>query len=206
MFHITIFLVIMTSLVSILAFQNQELSDKLRFNAWLIFKKQQGWRFLSYGLIHADWLHLMVNMFVLYSFGPFVEEFYRWHYGPPAPFYFLLLYIGGLAFSVAGSFARQKENPHYNAVGASGAVSAIVFAVMVFEPMAPLRIMFIPIDIPAILFGLLYLVYSAWMAKKGTDNIGHDAHFLGAIFGLVFTIALKPSLFLSMIQKITSVF
>ncbi len=206
MFHITIFLVIMTALVSILAFQNQELSDKLRFNAWLIYKKQEGWRFLSYGLIHADWMHLMVNMFVLYSFGPFVEEYYRWHYGPPAPFYFLLLYIGGLAFSVAGSFARHKENPHYNAVGASGAVSAVVFSVMVFEPMAPLRIIFIPIDIPAILFGFLYLVYSAWMSKKGTDNIGHDAHFWGAVFGFVFTIALKPSLFLSMIQKIGSIF
>lgn len=206
MFHITIFLVIITALVSILAFQNQELSDKLRFNAWLIYKKQEGWRFLSYGLIHADWMHLMVNMFVLYSFGPFVEEYYRWHYGPPAPFYFLLLYIGGLAFSVAGSFARHKENPHYNAVGASGAVSAVVFSVMVFEPMAPLRIIFIPIDIPAILFGFLYLVYSAWMSKKGTDNIGHDAHFWGAVFGFVFTIALKPSLFLSMIQKIVSIF
>lgn len=206
MLHLTILFVIITSLVSILAFQNQEISDKLRFNAWLINKKGEGWRLLSYGLIHADWIHLMVNMFVLYSFGPFVEQFYRWTYGPPAPFYYILLYVGGLAFSVIGSFAKHKENPHYNAVGASGAVSAIVFAVIVFEPLAPLRLMFIPIDIPAFVFGALYLAYSAWMAKKGTDNIGHDAHFWGAVFGLLYTIAIKPTLFLTMVKKIFSIF
>jgi len=205
MFHLTILILIITVLVSVLALQNAEISNKLKFNAWLIAHKRQGWRFLSYGLVHADWIHLLVNMFVLYSFGPFVEEYYRWTYGPPAPFYFILLYIGGLAFSVVASYAKQKDNPYYNAVGASGAVSAIVFAVIVFEPMAPLGILFIPIDIPAFIFGALYLAYSAWMARKGHDNIGHDAHFWGAVFGFAFTIALKPSLFLAMIHKITNI-
>lgn len=205
MFHLTILILIITTLVSVLAFQNQEISNKLKFNAWVIAKKQQGWRFLSYGLVHADWIHLLVNMFVLYSFGPFVEEYYRWTYGPPAPFYFLLLYVGGLAFSVVASFARHKEDPHYNAVGASGAVSSVVFALIVFEPMAPLGIMFIPVNIPAFIFGILYLGYSAWMDKKGHDNIGHNAHFWGAVFGFAFTIAMKPSLFLAMAHKIANI-
>lgn len=206
MLHLTIIILITTALVSILAFQNNELFQKLRFNAWLISHKQQGWRFVSYGLIHADWLHLMVNMFVLWSFGSFVEEYYRWHYGIPAPFYYLLLYVGGLAFSVIASFAKNKDNPHYNAVGASGAVSAVVFAAILFEPLAPLRIMFIPIDIPSFIFGILYLAYSAWMAKKGTDNVGHDAHFWGAVFGFGFSVAMKPSLVLLMFNKISNIF
>lgn len=206
MFHLTIIILIVTVLVSVLAFQNDELSNKLRFNAWLIANRQQGWRFLSYGLVHADWIHLMVNMFVLYSFGSFVEEYYRWNYGSPAPFYYALLYVGGLGFSVIASFAKNKDNPHYNAVGASGAVSAVVFAAILFEPLSPLRILFIPIDIPAFIFGGLYLIYSAWMAKKGNDNVGHDAHFWGAVFGFVFSAAIKPSLVLRMVEKIGNLF
>ena len=93
-----------------------------------------------------------------------------------------------------------------NAVGASGAISAIVFAAVIFNPLAPLGILFIPISIPAVLFAFLYLVYSAYMSKRGEDNIGHDAHFWGAIFGFAFTIALKPSLVAHMINEISQAF
>jgi membrane associated rhomboid family serine protease len=104
--------------------------------------------------------------------------------------------------SVLSSFGKHKDNLYYNAVGASGAVSAVVFASIVFNPMAPIRFIFIPIDIPAFIFGGAYLFYSWYMARKGNDSIGHDAHFWGAIFGIVFTIALKPSLAMHFVSRL----
>ncbi len=203
---ITLILLLITTGVSILAFQKEDLFAKLRFNAWLIHHRKQGYRFLSYGLIHADWIHLLINMFVLYSFGPFVEMAYRAVFGLKGIFYYILLYVGAIAFSTISSYAKHKDNQYYNAVGASGAISAIVFAAVIFNPLAPLGILFIPISIPAVLFAFLYLVYSAYMSKRGEDNIGHDAHFWGAIFGFAFTIALKPSLVAHMISEISQAF
>jgi membrane associated rhomboid family serine protease len=106
--------------------------------------------------------------------------------------YFFLLYIGGIAFSTLYDFRKHKENIFYNAVGASGAVSAIVFSSIILFPQGKIYLFFIPVGIPAPIFGILYLVYSAYMAKKGTSIIGHSAHFWGAIYGIAFTIAIKP--------------
>jgi membrane associated rhomboid family serine protease len=102
--------------------------------------------------------------------------------------------------SVLPSFGKYKNDPGYNAVGASGAVSAVVFASILFVPLGKIYLFFIPIGIPAFIFGGLYLIYSAYMAKRGGDNIGHDAHFWGALFGFVYTIAIKPKVFLVLIQ------
>lgn len=190
----TLYIIIVTAIVSILAFSNHQLMDKLKFNAYFIKHSSEGWRFLSYGLVHADWVHLVINMFVLYSFGSAVEYYYSYFFPTKSLFYFFMLYVGGIAMSILSSFGKHKDNLYYNAVGASGAVSAVVFASIVFNPMAPIRFIFIPIDIPAFIFGGAYLFYSWYMARKGNDSIGHDAHFWGAIFGIVFTIALKPSL------------
>jgi membrane associated rhomboid family serine protease len=190
----TLYIIIGTSIISILAFSNHQLMDRLKFNAYFIKHSSEGWRFLSYGLVHADWVHLIINMFVLYSFGSAVESYYQYFFPSKAYFYYALLYVGAIAMSVLSSFGKHKDNIYYNAVGASGAVSAVVFASIVFNPMAPIRFIFIPIDIPAFIFGGFYLFYSWYMARKAIDNIGHDAHFWGAIYGIAFTIALKPSL------------
>jgi membrane associated rhomboid family serine protease len=107
--------------------------------------------------------------------------------------------------SVVPAYGKNKENIHYNAVGASGAVSAIVFTSILFQPLSKIYFFFIPIGIPAIIFGILYLWYSWYMSKKNIDNIGHDAHFWGAIFGIVFTIAIKPSIILYFFNQITSI-
>ncbi len=183
-----------TALVSIFAFNRRDIFDKLKFNAFYIRTDREWYRFLSYGLIHADWMHLLINMFVLYSFGGIVETLYKELFGLKGIAFYFLLYLGGIAFSTLWDFGKYKDNVFYNAVGASGAVSAIVFASILLYPQGKIFLFFIPIGIPAPIFGLLYLVYSAYMARRGSDNIGHSAHFWGAIFGIVFTIALEPKL------------
>jgi len=186
------FLIIITVVVSIAAFNNEEIEYKLKFNAYAIKHYREGWRFVSYGLVHAGWLHLLINMYVLYLFGELVENVFAQLFGIKGYLYFFLLYLGGLLFSVLFDFARNKNNAYYNAVGASGAVSAVVFASIVMFPAQKLMLLLIPIPMPAFVFGILYLVYSAYMSKRANDNIGHSAHFWGAIFGIVFTILVEP--------------
>ena len=147
-------------------------------------------------------MHLFINMFVLYSFGKVVIDYYVAIFGLKGYYYFVLLYIGAIMLSVLPSFGKHKNDPGYNAVGASGAVSAVVFASILFVSLGKIYLFFIPIGIPAFIFGGLYLYYSAYMAKRGGDNIGHDAHFWGALFGIVYTIALKPKIFLYFIDQI----
>ncbi len=195
-------IIAITVVVSILAFNRQDLFDKLKFNAYLILSKKEWYRFLSYGIVHADYVHLLINMFVLYSFGEIVEVFFKHYFGPRAPVYYLLLYIGGLAFSTLYDFGIHKKNAWYNAVGASGAVSAVVFSSIILYPSGKIFLFFIPIGIPAPLFGLLYLGYSFYMAKKAKDNIGHNAHFFGAVFGVLFTVLLKTDILKVFIEEV----
>jgi membrane associated rhomboid family serine protease len=203
---VTLIIIIGTVIVSLLAFNNREIFRRLAFNAYDIKHFKNSYRFLSYALIHADWIHLFVNMMVLYSFGRTVEHYYELLFGVKGILYFILLYIGGTALSTLPSYGKHKDDYSYTAVGASGAVSAVVFSFIVFDPLNKLMIFPIPIGIPAIIFGVLYLVYSAYMGKKNIDNVGHDAHFWGAIFGFVFTIALKPSLVVHMVSTLTNAF
>ena len=182
-----------TVIVSILAFGNVELFNKLKFNAYFIKERKEGWRFLSYALVHAGWLHLLINMWVLYSFGDIVEQLLTANFKMKGVLYYFLLYLGGVLFSTLFDFGKHKTDPYYNAVGASGAVSAVVFASILLYPEGSIFIFPIPFALPSWIFGILYLVYSVYMGKKGTDNIGHNAHFWGAIFGLVFIIILLPS-------------
>lgn len=199
-------IVLVTGLISVLAFYNPQLLERLQFNAYAIRHQRQGWRFLSYGLVHAGWAHLAINMFVLWSFGRIVFEMYGYYFGAKGILYFLLLYIGGIMFSVLFDYGKHKDDPHYNAVGASGAVSAVVFASIILFPSGGIYLFFIPVEIPSPVFGILYLVYSAYMARRGRDNIGHDAHFWGAVYGVLLTIAFKPELFLFFFDELTNIF
>ena len=167
---------------------------QLRFNAYEIHNRKQGYRFLSYGLVHADGLHLFVNMYVLYSFGNWVEFFFSQYFQERSTLYFILLYVGALFASVIPAYEKHKNHSYYNAVGASGAISAIVFSSILFDPLAPMGLLLIPFHFPAVVFGVAYLVYSYYMAKKGSDSIGHDAHFFGALFGIMFTILLNKNI------------
>ena len=200
---VTILIIALTAIISVIAFGNRELFRRLAFNAYDIKHFKNSYRFLSYALIHADWIHLLVNMMVLYSFGRIVEAYYGFYFGTKGILYYILLYVGGTALSTLPSYGKHKDDYHYTAVGASGAVSAVLFASIIFDPMSKIMIFPIPIGIPAIMFGPMYLAYSWYMGKKNIDNVGHDVHFWGAIFGFVFTIILKPALFGNLLNILT---
>lgn len=192
----TIFIIAVTAIVSIVSFNNFDLFYKLKFNAWLIKEKKQTWRFFSYAFVHAGWMHLIINMFVLYSFGTNLEIAFKQIFGlEKGTLNYGMLYLGGIIFSTLFDFGKQKNNMHYNAVGASGAVAAVLFASILLMPTSKLFVFPIPFPVPAYIFGVIYLAYSVYMGKQEKDNIGHYAHFFGAVFGVVFTILLKPSLF-----------
>jgi len=201
----TYIIIAVTALTSILAFNNRNIFDQFTFDPYRIHHLNQVYRFITHGLIHADWVHLTVNMFVLLSFGVMVEGSFVQIFGTgKGEYYYIILYVGGILLSSSPSYGKYKDEPSYSAVGASGAISAVVFASILISPLSGIRFIFIPFDIPAFVFGILYLAYSAYMSKKGTDNIGHDAHFWGALFGLAFTILLKPALFNGFIYQIST--
>ncbi|SKC11592.1 rhomboid family intramembrane serine protease [Alkalitalea saponilacus] len=203
MLSVHIILIVVICIVSFLAFNRPELMSRFQFNAWSIVHRKQYLRLFSHGFLHGDWIHLFINMFVLWSFGTAVL-FYFDHFLPGmTEVRFLILFFSALAFSSFYSLIKHKDNPNYNAVGASGAVSAIVFAAIFFDPYNPVYL-FGFIRIPGIIFGVLYLWYSAHMARKQVDNIGHDAHFWGAVYGFIFPLFYEPKLFLHFIEQLTS--
>ncbi len=200
---ITYIIIGVTALVSFMAFQNHDLMDKLQFNAAKVVHQKQYYRLISHAFIHANWSHLLVNMFVLYFFGKGIEQYFGYYFGNRATVYFMLLYFGGILASNLWSLIKHQNNYYYNAVGASGAVSALLFAFIFLNPWEPLYLFGI-VKIPGILFGVGYLFYSYQMSKKSTDNVAHDAHILGAIFGFIFPILLKPQLFTQFIDQLFS--
>ncbi len=201
---ITYFIIGITALVSYIAFTNQQLLEKLQFNAAQIIHRQQYYRLVSHALLHAGWTHLFVNMFVLFFFGTAVEQYFRNYFGQAAIAYFILLYIGGTLFSNLWSLYKHKNNYYYNAIGASGAVAAVLFTFIFLNPWQKVYFFGI-IPIPGIIFAGLYLLYSYQMSRKELDNVAHDAHFLGALFGFIFPTILRPQFLDSFIDQIFNV-
>lgn len=202
---ITWFIIGVTVVISYLAFQNPDMMSKLQFNAAQIIHRKEYYRLVSHAFIHANWAHLGVNMLVLYFFGRNIESYFGYYFGRSANAYFVLLYFGGILASNIWSLAKNRNNYYYNAVGASGAVSAVLFANIFFDPWGLLYFFGI-IPIPGILFAVGYLFYSYQMSNKKKDNVAHDAHFLGAVFGFIFPILLKPNLFDRFIDNLFSFF
>ena len=200
---ITYIIIAITVLISITSMENHELKNKMMFNAYMIHHRKEWYRFFSNGFIHADFMHLGFNMFSLYMFGLGVESAYKDLFDTKGILFFILLYVGGLVMSSLYSYEKHKENIYYNALGASGAVSAVIFAFITLSPTTKLLFLFIPIPISAWLFGLIYLGIEYYLSKRGKDNIGHDAHFWGAVYGIVLTLILKPSLAHEFILQIT---
>lgn len=199
---ITLFIIILTVLVSYTTFRNRIAFERMKFNAYEIRQHKTWHRFFSYGLLHADWMHLLVNMFVLYSFGSLVEQIFVAEFGIQGRFFFGLLYVTALLCSVIPSYFKHRKNYYYNAVGASGAVSSVLFASIILHPQGSIILLFLPIPIPAFIFGIIYLVYSVWMSRKASDNVAHDVHFWGAIYGIAFVSILKPDFLISFIQYV----
>jgi membrane associated rhomboid family serine protease len=190
MFDITLTIIIVTCVITLTGFRNGKVVDELIFWPPAISKKHQYYRFITCGLIHADYMHLIFNMLTLYFFGTFMEAHYQGELGLQK-WYYLALYIGALIVSNIPTYLKHRNDYNYRSLGASGAVSAVLFAFILLYPWQKIIVLVFPV--PAIVYGALFLVYSAYMSRKGGDNVNHDAHFYGALFGILFTIAVSPA-------------
>ncbi len=191
MFNITITLsiIFITGIVSISGFRHSKVIDELIFWPPAISRQRQYYRFITCGLIHADYIHLIFNMVTLYFFGTIMEAHYQGELGLQK-WYYLALYIGALVVSNIPTYIKHRNDDEYRSLGASGAVSAVLFAFILLSPWQQIIVIVFPV--PAIIYGGLFLFYSAYMSRKGGDHVNHDAHFYGALFGILFTIAVRP--------------
>ena len=205
MIHLTLPIILVTSIISILTFNRSDLMARYQFNAYMIKHRNQWYRFITHAFLHADWMHLIVNMLVLYSFGQFVEMNLAVHFGDISPILYLVLYFGAVIISSITTFQKHKDDHWYNAVGASGAVSAVIFSSVIFNPFMYILLYGI-LPLPAILWAALYVAYSMYMGNRQSDNINHDAHLWGGFFGMVFTLILSPTIAQQFIQQILSIF
>jgi membrane associated rhomboid family serine protease len=185
---ITFILIIITVLVSIGGFSNEKIMDNLIFYPPAVTQGKQWYRFFTCGFIHADLSHLLFNMISFYFFGKVVEEVFTMFFPQIGKLLYLLMYLSALLVSLLPTYFKNKNNDNYRSLGASGAVSAVVFAGLVIAPDQLIYIYFIPIGIPGFIFAPLYLLLSALLARKGGDNINHSAHIWGSIYGLIFII------------------
>lgn len=165
-------------------------------NPYSTDQRREYWRFITSGFIHNDYMHLFFNMFTLYFFGGIVES-------TLGGVLFIILYLVGIIISDVPTFLKNRKNPYYNSLGASGGVSAVVFASILFYPMNPLYLMFIPIGIPGFIFGAIYMLYSYYQAERGGDNINHDAHLYGALFGILFAIIAVPGSLVHFFEQVS---
>lgn len=185
---ITTIIIIITALVSIGGFSNQKIIDDLVFYPPAVSQRNQWYRFITCGLIHADWGHLIFNMLALYLFGRNLEFYFSQIFVGSGKFIYLLMYVTALAVSVVPTYSRHKNNYQYRSLGASGAVSAVIFSSILFDPITGIGLFFIPIYIAGFLFGFIYLLISYYLDKRGNGNINHSAHIFGALYGIAFTI------------------
>jgi membrane associated rhomboid family serine protease len=182
---IVIITVVITVLISMAAFNNEALANKLILWPRYMDSPQEYYRLLTSGFIHADWNHLIFNMISLYFIGSSAESILGMG--------FLTLYLTGIIISSLPSFLKHRNNSYYRSLGASGGVASVMFFFIYFAPWSKLYIIFLPIGIPAIIFGVLYLIYEAYMAKKGGGYMNHDAHFWGAVYGLAYALVIDPT-------------
>lgn len=204
---ITLAICILTFLISYQAFNKPEIIYKLRHYPIAEYQQKEWYRLLSSGFVHGGWIHLLINMFVLYQFGPIVESIFEEIFGQLiGAALFIILYLSTIVVADLPSYFKHKNNPNYSAIGASGAVSGIVFIYILFFPWTTLSLYGI-IPFKAIVGGIAYLIYSSWASKNRNDGVDHSAHFFGALYGIIFMIAIYPptvSHFLAAMQDILS--
>ena len=205
-FNLVLIIIIVTVGFSVLAFYDRKVMGRFIHSPYDVKHSRQWYRLLTSGFLHADWMHLLINMYVLYGFGPTVLFTYQGLFQMKGIWYFLLLYLGAIVISDLPSYKKHQDNPGYASLGASGAVSAIVFAFIFLYPTTSISMILIPIPLPAVVWGVIYLAYSQYMSRRGGDHINHSAHLTGALFGIIYTIALRPTLFAQFINSIRNLF
>lgn len=186
---ITIVIVIITVIISFLAMKNDQLMDKLIFHPYTIAHEPSQWyRSITCGFIHADFMHLAFNMFSFYMFGDFIEKFFELIFGSLGSVFYVLLYLSALVVCIIPTYLQHHKQYRYRSLGASGAVSAIVFVGIFLQPTLQIGFFIIPPIIPGFVFGPLYLALTVYLSKNGPGSINHSAHLWGALYGIVFLI------------------
>ncbi|MDH6358763.1 rhomboid family intramembrane serine protease [Parabacteroides sp. PF5-9] len=188
---ITYLIIGITAVLSFQCFSNRAWFMRLAFIPFRVVRDKEWYRLISHGFIHADMMHLLVNMFTFWSFGLYMERTFEWM--GSGKWGFLGLYFGGMIFASVYDLIKQRDNSLYVSIGASGAVSAVLFSSIIFDPWGKI-LLFAIVPIPGIVFALLYLLYCQYMARQANDHINHNAHFYGALYGFVYPILLQPSL------------
>jgi len=184
---LTLILIAVTVLVSWLAFDRPKLLDRLILWPPAIDRQKQYDRLLTHGFIHADWQHLLFNMITLFFFGRIAEQVIGSMIGPIG---FLLFYLSAIVIAILPTYLQHRHDARYRSLGASGGVSAVLFAFILVQPWSLIFVFFLPV--PAIVYGAFFVGYSIWMDRQGTDNTNHNAHLSGAIYGVLFMLLMEP--------------
>jgi membrane associated rhomboid family serine protease len=195
--YVTLLIIVVTCAISFLAFKNEKLISDLILWPPAISRGKQYYRLLSYGFIHADGQHLLFNMITLFFFGRLIEQFMSGYIGSLG---FVAFYLSALLVSILPTYIKNVSNPAYRSLGASGAVSAVLFAFVLLQPWATILIFFIPC--PAIIYAVIYIAYSIYMDRQQQDNINHSAHLWGAAYGCLFMLAMEPRLITVFLEQL----
>jgi membrane associated rhomboid family serine protease len=206
-FNPVLILIGLTVAISAYAWSNRDLMEAWIMEPYVIARNGQWYRLLTSGFLHADWSHLLFNMFAFYSFSPVVLATLAQGYGAgPGLGLFLLLYLGGIVVSDLPTYFRHRDERNYRSLGASGGVASVLFASILLFPVnshgGGIIIFPLPVPIQPFLFGILYLLYSWYMGRRRGDNINHDAHFYGALYGVLLTAALVPGVVPQFVQQV----
>ncbi|MGO1071706.1 rhomboid family intramembrane serine protease [Lysobacter sp. CA199] len=196
---ITFVLIAVTVLVSWQAFEKRRMFERLVLWPPGVERFHQYDRLLTHGFVHADWMHLLFNMITLYFFGRAVESVFSQLVGPAM---YLLFYLSAIVVAILPSYLRHRKDTGYVSLGASGAVSAVLFAFVLVDPWSWIIVFVIPV--PAVVYAIAYIGYSYWMDKRGRDSINHNAHLSGAIYGLLFMLLMEPRVGLLFLRKLAS--
>jgi len=185
---ITLYITLITVGISIAAIYNDSLMDKLIFHPHTVKNHHEWYRFFTSGFIHADFMHLAFNMFSFYMFGDYVEQYFNMIFGSAGSIFYIILYVSSLLICMLPTYLHHYQDYYYRSLGASGAVSAIVFVGIFLQPTMQIGMFLLPPVIPGFVFGPLYLLLTAYLSKKGQSGINHSAHLWGSIYGVVFLI------------------
>ena len=196
-FPLTWLLIDLTVLVSWQAFEKPRLLDRLLLWPPAIDRSRQYDRLVTHGFVHADWQHLLFNMITLYFFGRAVEGVFTDLIGQAG---FVLFYLSAVVVAMLPTYLRHRHDPRYRSLGASGAVSAVLFAYILMAPWSLIFVFVLPV--PAIVYAVFYVGYSIWMDRQGRDNVNHSAHLWGAGYGLLFTVMMEPRVIPYFLQQL----
>jgi len=194
---VTLALIVVTSIVSWIALHNRRVMDRLILWPPAIQRHHQYDRLVTHGFVHADLSHLLFNMITLYFFGRLTEQFFVQYIGELG---FALFYLSALVVAILPTYIKHRRDPSYRSLGASGAVSAVLYAFILLKPWSMIFVFFVPL--PAILYGVMYVGYSIWMDRQGHDNVNHSAHLWGAGYGMLFTLLLEPRVWPAFLQAL----